>query len=299
MARAVPSDPSEKNPKSVKKSRSVRRTRIAYVGSLFFYMAFVVTLFIVFMLFGTNYLNKSGQSQLHEKFLTEQVPRSYLPPNQGSLLAQIYIPRINIDRVVVEGTSESDLIMGPGHYVGTPLPGQQGNVAIAGHRTTYGAPFYNLDKLRPGDLIEISTKVGTFHYSVVRSLIVSPSDNSVLAPSSIPVLTLTTCNPLFSASTRLVVVAKLIGPPIGTITKSKVSVPQASNLRTSVKRSVSHVMSASAAAIIAFLVGALGLSMISGLLRRRPIAGSLLVAVSFGIWTISFILGASLMPGSF
>ncbi len=111
--------------------------------------------------------------------------------------------------MIVEGTGEGQLQEGPGHYPGTPLPGEVGNAAIAGHRTTYGAPFYNLDGLKPGDAINVETPQGLFQYVVVLAKIVQPTDTSVLQTSVLPELTLTTCNPRYSASQRLVVQALL------------------------------------------------------------------------------------------
>ena len=98
---------------------------------------------------------------------------------------------------------------GPGHYTGTPLPGQVGNAAIAGHRTTYGHPFYNLDSVKVGDPIVLTTLQGIFVYDATKSVVVSPSDTTVLDNVIANQLTLTTCNPRFSASTRLVVQATL------------------------------------------------------------------------------------------
>jgi sortase A len=112
---------------------------------------------------------------------------------------------------VVEGVKLGDLKRGPGHYPATPLPGQPGNAAIAGHRTTYGAPFYNLDELKTGDEILVTTRQGRFRYEVTESKVVSPSEVSVLDPTTDNRLTLTTCHPRFSASKRLVVVAALAG----------------------------------------------------------------------------------------
>jgi sortase A len=122
------------------------------------------------------------------------------------------IPKIGMhDKVIIEGTNTSDLQQGPGHYTGTPLPGEAGNAAIAGHRTTYGAPFYDLDELKPGDPIYVQTIQGSFSYSVTGSQVVNPSDSEVVADTTGNELTLTTCNPRFSASTRLVVHAVLSG----------------------------------------------------------------------------------------
>jgi len=136
------------------------------------------------------------------------------PPPTGSAVAIIKIPKIGVDAAVVEGVGTSDLEKGPGHYPGSPLPGQAGNAAIAGHRTTYGAPFYRLNELKPGDDIIISTRDSPkpWVYQVMFSHTVDPSDVSVLDPTPDNRLTLTTCTPRFSASQRLIVVSRLIGP---------------------------------------------------------------------------------------
>ena len=103
---------------------------------------------------------------------------------------------------------------GPGHYPGTPLPGQAGNAAIAGHRTTYGGPFYDLNELVAGDLITVTTVQGAFRYAVVDSEVVDPTDGSVLDRTPVPELTLTTCTPWYSAARRLVVVAPAASPVV-------------------------------------------------------------------------------------
>ncbi len=131
------------------------------------------------------------------------------PPGAGQPIGLIAIPKLGLDDVLVEGTGEAQLQGGPGHYQGTALPGQAGNSAIAGHRTTFAAPFYDLNELTRGDPIFILTRQGLFRYDVTGSEIVSPNDNAVLDAASTPELTLTTCNPRYSASQRLVVVALL------------------------------------------------------------------------------------------
>lgn len=131
----------------------------------------------------------------------------------GTSVALLKIPSIGVEEVILEGTSVKDLRRGPGHYVGTAFPGQPGNAAIAGHRTTYGAPFYKLGKLGLGDKIEVITRNGTFVYLVQRVYRVAPDDSSPLNPSEENLLTLTTCDPPFSAARRLIVVAKLQGEP--------------------------------------------------------------------------------------
>ena len=131
------------------------------------------------------------------------------PPPVGQPIGLIAIPKLGLDDALVEGTGEAQLQGGPGHYQGTALPGQAGNSAIAGHRTTFAAPFYNLNELTAGDPIFVLTSQGLFRYDVKYTEIVSPTDNAVLDSATTPELTLTTCNPRYSASQRLVVVALL------------------------------------------------------------------------------------------
>jgi sortase A len=123
------------------------------------------------------------------------------------------IPKIGVNKAIVEGTGTADLREGPGHYSGTPLPGEAGNAAIAGHRTTYGAPFYRLNELGSGDLITVTTPQGSFRYVVNKSMDVDPSDVSVIDPTTTNQLTLTTCTPRYSAAQRLVVQAALVSAP--------------------------------------------------------------------------------------
>jgi sortase A len=142
--------------------------------------------------------------------LTSQIAPPMADPPVGSPVGVITIPKLGLaSMAIVEGTGEHQLQEGPGHYEGTPLPGEAGNVAIAGHRTTYAAPFYSLDALQAGDLIYIQTQQGVFTYQVTGSSVVSPDDTQVLATTPVPTLTLTTCNPRYSASSRLVVTAIL------------------------------------------------------------------------------------------
>ncbi len=134
-------------------------------------------------------------------------------PPPGGALDHLVIPAIGLSRYVVQGVDESDLQMGPGHYPGTPLPGQRqlGNVGIAGHRTTFGAPFFRLNEVAHGDLILLTDTSGTtWVYRVVRQWVVDPSDTAVLDQTHTAMLTLTTCNPRFEATSRLVVRAALL-----------------------------------------------------------------------------------------
>jgi sortase A len=124
-------------------------------------------------------------------------------------VAILRIPRIELDMVVVEGSDRDNLKKGPGHYPNTALPWEEsGRVAIAGHRTTYGQPFWSLEDLRRGDLIRLVTEFGTFDYRVTRLTEVSPTDSWVLEQTDRPTLVLTTCTPRFTAARRLIVFAE-------------------------------------------------------------------------------------------
>jgi len=210
-----------------------RRQRRRRLASFFGWVQFTgvsLILFVGWQLWGTSISQHHAQSALKQAF-HEQVERatpaspsatpSLIPstvklsdPAEGSVVGHLQIPAIGVDEYVVEGTGEGDLAKGPGHYVGTAMPGQAGNISIAGHRTTYGAPFNRLDQLVPGDPITLTSDAGKqFRYVVSQSPVaVPPNDVSVLNYFGDNRLTLTTCNPKFSASQRLIAVAKLVTP---------------------------------------------------------------------------------------
>lgn len=132
---------------------------------------------------------------------------------EGVALGVIRIPSIELDWVLFGGVTPATLNQGPGHMPWTPLPGQPGNAVVSGHRTTYGAPFYDLDQLEPGDVIEVETAIGVHEYTVRDTIIVTANDVWVTDPKPGAWLTLTTCHPKFSAAQRLVVQAELTSGP--------------------------------------------------------------------------------------
>ncbi len=217
------------------------RTVVRTVGELLVTGGLVVLLFVVYELFVTDLLNGQRQDDLRREVLAEWEAAD--PPVLGSQVpgdafAVLHIPRLgqNYQRVVLEGTASADLKEGPGHYTGSALPGEAGNVAIAGHRTTYGSPFRDLDLLLPGDPIVVETADSWFVYRVLGDdatgdfdagpsgipgrQIVLPTDVQVInptpnaaadAPATGSYLTLTTCHPRYSARERLIVHAALDG----------------------------------------------------------------------------------------
>ena len=177
----------------------------------------LILLFVAYQLWGTGLAESRAQDDLQDEF-AERIESTPVdptkippPPPEGEAVAMIKIPKINVEKAVVEGVGVGDLKKGPGHYPQTPLPGQPGNAAIAGHRTTYGAPFGEVESLQPGDPILVSTLQGQFRYEVRETKVVTPSQVEVLDPTEDNRLTLTTCHPRFSAAKRLIVVAELKG----------------------------------------------------------------------------------------
>ena len=143
---------------------------------------------------------------------TTEVERQAIPEfSSGDVVGQLVIPSIDVDFFVVSGVGVEELRLGPGHFTDTPLPGQLGNSAIAGHRTTYGQPFHDLDQLAAGDDIVIATAFGTYTYEVRDLKVVEPTDYGVVSTTdpNIATLTLTTCHPKWSAAQRLIVSAEL------------------------------------------------------------------------------------------
>ena len=222
------------------------RRVVAALGRTFITAGILILLFVGYQLWGTGIYTSREQDQLARDFETtlsrDGVPAPVtttttvgLPgettetiepaldaptiPAEGDPVARIKIPKIGVDKIVVNGVSRDDLRKGPGLYPETALPGQAGNAAIAGHRTTYGAPFGDLDQLVIGDLIQVQTLYGVFRFRVTEQLIVAPSDIGVIDPKPVdsnapskglvPQITLTTCNPKYSAAQRLIVKADL------------------------------------------------------------------------------------------
>src|SRR5947209_7988361 len=165
----------------------VRRV-VAGVGRTLIWVGVLILLFVAYQLWGTGISEARDQHRLRKQFeaikpptVIAPNPADIPPPSpEGDAVAIIKIPKINVDKAVVQGVGTEDLKKGPGHYPTTPMPGQKGNAAIAGHRTTYGHPFYDLDQLKAGDPILVTTKLGKFRYEVEDSKSVSPHDVAVL-----------------------------------------------------------------------------------------------------------------------
>ena len=200
------------------------RSVLSALGAILTGAGVLILLFVAYQLWGTGLYTSRQQGSLRSEFndklkaatagpsttSTTINPNDLPPPApSGESVATIRIPKIGVDKTVVQGVGLADLRKAPGHYPETPLPGEQGNAAIAGHRTTYGAPFNRLDELAAGDEILVTTLKGSFTYTVTGTKVVKPSQVEVLNATPTPTLTLTTCNPKYSAKERLIVSASL------------------------------------------------------------------------------------------
>ncbi|HEX2062833.1 MAG TPA: class E sortase, partial [Acidimicrobiales bacterium] len=198
------------------------RRGVRGVGKTLIAAGVLILLFVAYQLWGTGLAEARSQRQLTKQFertlaapttttapSRQEEPPPRPPPPPGDAIAILKIPKLGLEKAVVEGVEVADLKKGPGHYPSTPMPGQNGNAAIAGHRTTYGAPFLRLDELAPGDVILVTTREDDFEYKVTESKIVEPGEVSVLDETDDDRLTLTTCHPRYSARERLIVVASL------------------------------------------------------------------------------------------
>ncbi len=217
---------------------------VGVLGRLLVAAGLLVLAFVAYQLWGTDLHEQAAQAtlrqQLHEVLAGESptttqpgptapgqttvppstvagtiAPTEQLTPDIGGVVGEIDIPKLHVKKVVIQGVDLEELDQAPGHYPNTPFPGQAGNAAIAGHRTTYGAPFHNVDRLTKGDEIIVTTRQGTFHYVVERVFIVDPYAAWVLDPDPDHpnALTLTACHPKYDLTQRIIVRASLKGTP--------------------------------------------------------------------------------------
>jgi sortase A len=215
-------------------------TFLRVLGKLLISMGVGVLLFVAWTLWGTGFYTSGQQDRLSREFESAPKlkptrtkngpggtqstgpPKSFRP-DPGDPVFRIEIPAIDVRQIVVEGVDTAQLRAGPGHYpicrdgfelciddFNNPAwPGEQERVIISGHRTTYGAPFWDLDKLEQGDEVRVETRWGDFMYKVTDKTVVAADSRAVVIPGDEAEMVLTTCNPKFSAAERLVVYTEL------------------------------------------------------------------------------------------
>ncbi|MFO7571894.1 MAG: class D sortase [Gaiellaceae bacterium] len=149
---------------------------------------------------------KSPRPRLED--ISRDARRFRLATEEGDAIARLRVPRLGLSLVVIDGTSPSDLRRGPGRHRDTFMPGEGELVYIAGHRTTYGAPLSDIDRLRPGDPVSVELPYGTVEYRVTTHRIVDNNDLSVLESRDREELVLQACHPRFFSSQRYLVYAR-------------------------------------------------------------------------------------------
>ena len=178
------------------------------VGRTFIGAGLFLLSFVAYQLWGTGIAESRAQTSLSTQF---QSQRSAIP-SYGGVVGQIEIPSIDVKKWIVAGVDYKSLERGPGLFPKSPMPGQFGNVALAGHRTTFGAPFGRINELKKGDLIRFTTKSGTFVYVVNGApKIVSASAIEVTRTTDTTkaIVTLVSCHPKWTSEKRIIVVADL------------------------------------------------------------------------------------------
>lgn len=232
-------------PPGISRAGGPWRRQIQVAGWTLIWLGVLIFGYVAFQLWGTGLYASAAQDRLDQQFaervsatpiatsptvtvpadageqpdprpastpvVPELIPEE--PPSEGEALGWIRIPEAEVDHVMVSGVTPEVLKLGPGHMPWTPLPGQPGNSVLSGHRTTYGAPFFNLDRVGVGDEIYVETTIGTHTYRVREILVVDPTDVWVTDPRPGAWLTLTTCTPRYSAAQRLIIAAEMVDGP--------------------------------------------------------------------------------------
>lgn len=209
-------------------------------GRALVWSGLVVLGFVAYQLWGTGVATARYQHELERDFeaitqtttTTPTVTAPEMPPlksRPGQVLGKIISKKMGLDAYFVQGVRYSNLVKGPGWFPETARVGGPGNAGIAGHRTSYGAPFGNINRLVPGDKITIQTTDGTFDYFVTEKKVVKPTDTWVLGTSdwSKSTLTLVSCHPKFSSKQRIVVTAvqtAYVAPPVTTVPPTTVDI---------------------------------------------------------------------------
>ncbi|HVL80941.1 MAG TPA: sortase [Actinomycetota bacterium] len=298
---------------------------IGLLGRLLVGAGLVLLFYTTYLLWGTGVETKRTQAELSERLRAQpvvpeqQMVSGEIPPARpaqpvalGEPLWTIVIPKIGLRTVVVNGVGVEELKKGPGHFPdcaavpegvdcieGSPFPGESGNVAISGHRTTYTGPFYRLDELAPGDEIYIESGPARYRYVMDQQKIVSPREVDVVLAHGRDELTLTTCHPRFSAAQRLIVHAAYLGAePIAGPPQTGAA-PDRREARAEVPAPPqpipNDVFVLAGVALLAFL----GAMFLTDRLRRTAAWSTVTIVAAAALWTGVFPQVLRLMPPNY
>ena len=290
---------------------------IGVLGRIFVIAGLMLLFFTAYLLWGTGVYTQQQQGQAKQELVANpivgerQVSAGKIPAARpprtlplGSPLFTIRIPKIGLETAIVEGVGRDQLKKGPGHFPScsevprgedcvqrSVYPGERGNVALSGHRTTYGAPFFNLQQLGSGDVVDIISGRARYRYRVRKQLIVDPSQVSVVEDHGRAEITLTTCHPRFSAAQRLVIHADYQGASL--LSESQASGGAA---RSAPRRELAANVIALACLSVACAIGAVALSK---RYKMYALYATLTVLGASGLWVGVFPRVIALMPANY
>lgn len=295
---------------------------IGMIGRGLVLAGLLLLFYTAYLLWGTNVYTRNVQRNLERQVQanpivanvqTGAIPPAHpvTPPKLGDPLFKILIPRIALRTVVVEGVGKEELKRGPGRFPdcaavpggtdciqGSPWPGENGNVVLSGHRTTFGAPFFKVNELQPGDPIFIESGPARYRYTVTEQKVVCPTCVDVIQNHGRNELTLTSCHPRFSAAQRIVIHARFDGSEL-----VAAAVPQRAGQTGGKEELVPAPPPAvPIEALVLALVSALsilGAFAVSKRYRLHALWGAFVLCFGIGLWTVLFPHVLRLMPANY
>ncbi|HVE92371.1 MAG TPA: class E sortase [Actinomycetota bacterium] len=291
---------------------------IGVVGRLLVLVGLILLFYTTYLLWGTSVETRREQANLAEELRTtapvateaQQQAQGEIPPakpegtvNAGDPLFEIVIPKIGLRNIVVQGVDSPQLKKGPGHFAESPWPGEKGNVALSGHRTTYGGPFFRLNELAVGDEVLVERAGARYRYRLMQApFVVDPSRVDVVDNHGRDEITLTTCHPRFSAAQRMIVHAAYQGaeriPSAPPAAGGDQPAAQGSETREFVPRGPTvprDTMVFGGISILALLAA----MALSNRLRQTAVWGTVVIVSATGMWVGVFPQILRLMPPNY
>jgi sortase A len=281
---------------------------VGVIGRVLVAAGLLLLFYTAYLLWGTGVYTHKVQHDLAQHLeanpIVSTLPAGQIPaarpstkPGLGDPLFTIVIPKIGLRTVVVEGVEPDELKKGPGHFPDAPWPGEDGNVPISGHRTTYAAPFYRVNELQPGDVIAIESGPVRYKYTVTEQKIVDPvTGYGEVENHGVNEITLTSCHPRFSASQRLIIHGRYDGPELIQTARPVAGRGKGGNSQPASSPAIPKETILLGAMAVAAWLGAMALSK---RLRMTALWAALSISAAAGLWTAVFPRVIRLMPSNY
>lgn len=319
----APARPDEPGPREGRSAAGRIVRAIGIIGRVLVVAGLLLLFYTTYLLWGTSLQTSQAQEGLRNQLAEnpivtdQQVQTGDIPPARpaeepeiGEGLFTMRIPKIGLEHVVVQGVEREELKKGPGHFPDAPYPGESGNVAISGHRTTYGAPFYRLNELEAGDEIVFESGPARYTYRVREQKIVAPTAVEVVEDHGRDELTLTTCHPRFSAAQRLIVHADYEGATLvgGAVPSPSPSTGAGAEREAGTEAEAESELVPESDPIVPMDVVALGsiavaaaiaAMALSDRLRKVAIYATVALGSAAGLWVVVFPQILQLMPANY